>query len=287
MNKLLLREMLLRFYQEDLGFGDLTSEWIFSKEQTKAIFLAKSEGIFAGEEVIREGYNVLQEDIHLTLLKRDGDVLKHGDVIAEVTGPAVAILSSERVILNLIQRMSGIATLTARAVESLGESETRICDTRKTTPGLRMLEKHAVTCGGGYNHRFRLDDGVMIKDNHIAQCGSITNAVGKIREKAGHMIKVEVEAESLEDVKEAVQAGADVIMFDNSTVEEAIEWQKEVPPSIITEVSGGITIEKLNLYGKIGVDFISIGALTHSATSLDISLDIQHGEVNDVRNRSF
>ncbi|MBU9720764.1 MULTISPECIES: carboxylating nicotinate-nucleotide diphosphorylase [Bacillaceae] len=275
MNKLLLREQLMQFMKEDLGFGDRTSEWIFSNEITKAIFLAKSKGVFAGEEVLIEGYKLLQSDIDLTLLKRDGDNLEPGDVIAEVTGPTVDILSSERVLLNLVQRMSGIATLTQEAVTRLGETQTRICDTRKTTPGLRMLEKHAVVSGGGFNHRLRLDDAVMIKDNHIARCGSITAAVTKVREKAGHMIKIEVEAESVADVKEAVEAGADVIMFDNSTVEQAIQWRNEVPPSIITEVSGGITLETLPEFGKTGVDYISIGALTHSAKALDISLDIQ------------
>ncbi|MFA9557458.1 carboxylating nicotinate-nucleotide diphosphorylase [Evansella sp. AB-rgal1] len=274
MNKLLLREKLLEFFQEDLGFGDRTSQWMFSNERSKATFVAKESGVFSGEMVLQEGYKLLQEDIKWTLLKRDGDALEVGDVIAEVTGPTTDILSTERVLLNLVQRMSGIATLTAKAVEQLVDSPTNVCDTRKTTPGLRMLEKHAVTCGGGRNHRLRLDDAVMIKDNHIAQCGSISAAVQRIKERAGHMMKIEVEAESLEAVKEAVEAGADVIMFDNSSVEEATEWRKVVPSHIVTEVSGGITLETLAEYGKTGVDFISIGALTHSAKALDISLDI-------------
>ncbi|MDG5786368.1 carboxylating nicotinate-nucleotide diphosphorylase [Evansella sp. AB-P1] len=274
MNKLSLRGKLLDFFQEDLGFGDRTSEWIFSNERSKAVYLAKEDGIFSGEMILQEGYKLLQEDIEITLLKRDGDSLKAGDIIAEVTGPTVDILSTERVLLNLMQRMSGIATLTWKAAEQLRESHTSVCDTRKTTPGLRMLEKHAVVCGGGKNHRLRLDDAIMIKDNHIAQCGSITAAVQRVKEKAGHMMKIEVEAESLEAVKEAVEAGADVIMFDNCSVEEAIEWRKAVPSSIITEVSGGITLDTLSQYGKTGVDFISIGALTHSAKALDISLDI-------------
>jgi nicotinate-nucleotide pyrophosphorylase (carboxylating) len=185
------------------------------------------------------------------------------------------LLTGERVILNLLQRMSGIATLTHRAVTILNNSHTRICDTRKTTPGLRMLEKYAVVCGGGYNHRFGLYDGVMIKDNHIAFCGSITKAVQAVREKLGHMVKIEVETETKEQVLEAVRAGADVIMFDNRTPDEVREFVSLVPKPIITEASGGITLENLAEYGTTGVDYISLGMLTHSATALDISFHLQ------------
>ncbi|MDQ0254180.1 nicotinate-nucleotide pyrophosphorylase (carboxylating) [Evansella vedderi] len=275
MNKLLLREQLLHFYKEDIGFGDKTSESMFTNERSKAIFLAKEDGVFSGEIVLREGYKILEEDIHLTLLKKDGDKVSVGDVIAEVEGPTIDILSTERVLLNLVQRMSGIATLTAKVAEKLAGSNTKVCDTRKTTPGLRMLEKHAVFCGGGSNHRLRLDDAVMIKDNHIAQCGSILDAVKRVRDHVGHTMKVEVEVESLEALREAIEAKADIIMFDNCTMEEAMAWCKETPSHIITEVSGGITMETVEEYGKTGVDYISIGALTHSVKALDISLDIK------------
>ncbi|ADU29700.1 carboxylating nicotinate-nucleotide diphosphorylase [Evansella cellulosilytica] len=275
MNKFLLREQLTRFFQEDIGFGDRTSQSIFSDETSEAIYIAKEAGVFAGETVLKEGYALLQEDIELKLMKKDGEKVEVGDVIATVTGPTVELLSTERVLLNLVQRMSGIATLTNKAQDQLKGSKTNVCDTRKTTPGLRMLEKHAVVCGGGANHRLRLDDAIMIKDNHIAQSGSITEAVRRVKEKIGHMVKIEVETESIEEVIEAVAAGADVIMLDNCSVEEATERVKDIPDHIITEVSGGITLETIADYKHSGVDYISLGALTHSVKALDISLNIK------------
>ena len=284
MNKFLLKEQLNHFFKEDIGFGDRTSEAIFDDERSEAIFLAKEDGVFAGEDILKQGYNLLGEETVLQLRKKDGDLIQAGEVIAKVQANTVDLLSTERVLLNLIQRMSGIATLTAKAVHKLEESVTKVCDTRKTTPGLRMLEKHAVVCGGGFNLRLRLDDAVMIKGNHIAQCGSISSAVERVKEKVGHMVKIEVEAESLEEVKEAIKAGADVIMFDNCTPEEAALWQREIPEGILTELSGGITLDTIHLYGKTGVDFISLGALTHSAPALDISLNIEvNGGVKDVK----
>jgi len=185
-----------------------------------------------------------------------------------------SILTGERVILNLLQRMSGIATITHKAVALLGSSHTRICDTRKTTPGMRMLEKYAVRAGGGYNHRFGLYDGVMLKDNHIAHAGSILDAVVKVREQVGHMVKVEVEIENKSQLLEAIEAGADVIMFDNCSPEVIKGWIPLVPAHIVTEASGGITLGTLHSFRDSGVDYISLGALTHSAGSIDISLDL-------------
>ena len=202
----------------------------------------------------------------------DGDPFQKGDRLAVVRGNVADLLKGERVVLNLVQRMSGIATTTRRAVELLGDVKTRIADTRKTTPGLRMLEKYAVRTGGGFNHRFGLYDGVMIKDNHISFAGSIINAVQRVREKLGHMVKIEVEIETKDQLLEAIEAGVDVIMFDNRSPQEIKEWISLVPDGIVTEASGGITLENLADYKDTGVDVISLGFLTHTVKSLDISV---------------
>jgi nicotinate-nucleotide pyrophosphorylase (carboxylating) len=279
MNKLKLQQMLQSFFLEDIGERDITSETIFSSNQkAKGYFLVKEDGILAGVEIISTGFRLLDSAIETIIYKQDGEIVKKGEIIATVSGPIVPLLTGERVILNLLQRMSGIATLTNRAVALLNSDYTRICDTRKTTPGLRMLEKYAVTCGGGYNHRFGLYDAVMIKDNHIAFCGSITQAVKAVREKVGHMVKVEVETETREQVLEAVAAGADIIMFDNRSPEEIHEFVKLIPKPIMTEASGGITLENIAEYGDTGVDYISLGMLTHSVKSLDISFNIEEWE---------
>ncbi|MFC4184709.1 carboxylating nicotinate-nucleotide diphosphorylase [Saccharococcus thermophilus] len=276
MNQLKLQQLLQQFFIEDIGERDITSEAIFpDNEWATGTFTVKEDGVLAGTDVITAGYRLLHSHINVTLYKRDGEQVKKGETIAVASGPVASLLTGERVILNLLQRMSGIATLTHRAVTILNNSHTRICDTRKTTPGLRMLEKYAVVCGGGYNHRFGLYDGVMIKDNHIAFCGSITKAVQAVREKLGHMVKIEVETETKEQVLEAVRAGADVIMFDNRTPDEVREFVSLVPKPIITEASGGITLENLAEYGTTGVDYISLGMLTHSAAALDISFNLQ------------
>ncbi|MBM7660674.1 nicotinate-nucleotide pyrophosphorylase (carboxylating) [Bacillus mesophilus] len=272
MNIIKLREELKRFLIEDIGEQDLTTSSIFPPSQIgEGKVLAKEPGILAGVDVIKECLHLFDPTISVNLYKKDGEVLVPGDIIATVKGPIVALLTGERIILNLLQRMSGIATLTAAAVKALDSDHTKICDTRKTTPGLRMFEKYAVKCGGGSNHRFGLYDGVMIKDNHIAFSGSITKAVNAVRENTGHMIKIEVETESREAVLEAVAAGADVIMFDNRKPPEIAEFVELVPNHIVTEASGGITIDALKDYGQTGVDYISLGLLTHSYKALDIS----------------
>lgn len=274
-NKLMLREQLIQFFSEDIGNGDLTSEAIFDNEKGKAYFLAKDEGIFCGEEVIFSAYQLFDPAIEVIMHKKDGDAVRGGEIICEVYGKARDLLTSERVILNIIQRLSGIATETNKAVKKMEGTSIRICDTRKTTPGLRMLEKHAVTCGGGFNHRFGLHDAVLIKDNHIAQCGGdLDTIVKRVKEKLGHMVKVEVEVESREQVKRAVASNVDVIMFDNCSPTEAKEWRKLVPDTIVVELSGGITLHQLEEYVHTGVDYISMGALTHSVKALDISLDV-------------
>ncbi|MGD6802415.1 carboxylating nicotinate-nucleotide diphosphorylase [Rossellomorea aquimaris] len=275
MNKLKLKSMLEQFYLEDLGDGDLSSQALFTHEnQSTFHFIAKEAGIFCGREVILTGFKVMNPEILVNIYSEDGEKVEAGTVIAEAFGPAADLLQAERVILNLVQRMSGIATQTARVVELVKAYPVRICDTRKTTPGLRMLEKYAVRCGGGYNHRSGLYDAVMLKDNHISFKGSISSAVKEVKSKLGHTVKVEVEIETRDGLREAVDSGADIIMFDNRTPEEIAEWIGDVPPQIITEASGGIGIENVADYAKSGVHYISLGFLTHSIKGLDISAKV-------------
>ncbi|MEM5015812.1 carboxylating nicotinate-nucleotide diphosphorylase [Metabacillus indicus] len=276
MNLLKLKKQLEGFFAEDIGDFDATSTFIFSEGQTgSAVIRAKEDGIFAGADVVKAGYAVLDPQVTVQVLKRDGEAISRGEKAAVLTGPIASILTGERVVLNLLQRMSGIATLTNHAVKLLNSDHTKICDTRKTTPGLRMIEKYAVRCGGGYNHRFGLYDGIMLKDNHIASAGSIAEAVQKARANAGHMIKIEVEIETEQQLHEAIAARADIIMFDNRTPDEAAAFAAVTPDSIITEASGGITFENLADYGRTGVDYVSLGMLTHSAKALDLSMNVE------------
>lgn len=275
MNMLKLRSQLEQFFIEDIGDQDITSDLIFSnKAHGEVVFIAKDEGVFCGEDIIKSGYKLLNEAIEVDVKLKDGDLVEVGQILATATGNISDLLKGERVILNLVQRMSGIASLTRRAVQELNSLKTKLCDTRKTTPGLRMFEKYAVRCGGGFNHRYGLYDGVMIKDNHISFAGSITKAIQAAREKLGHMIKIEVEIETLDQLKEAIEAKADVIMFDNRSPEEIQEWIGNVPDGIITEASGGINLSNLASYRHSGVDYISLGFLTHSAKALDISVKV-------------
>ncbi|MFB5194714.1 carboxylating nicotinate-nucleotide diphosphorylase [Neobacillus sp. KR4-4] len=276
MNTLKLRSQLEKFFIEDIGEQDITTDLIFAEETNgEIVFLAKDQGIFCGEEIIKTGFQLLNNEISTHVFVKEGQAINYGDKLAQVSGKIANLLKGERVILNLVQRMSGIATLTRKTVDTLDSGHTKICDTRKTTPGLRMLEKYAVRCGGGYNHRFGLYDGVMIKDNHISFAGSISNAVEAVRKKAGHMVKVEVEVETEAQVLEAVNAGADVIMFDNRTPDEIKEFIQLVPSTIITEASGGIQLANIADYRDTGVDYISLGYLTHSYKALDISVKVQ------------
>jgi nicotinate-nucleotide pyrophosphorylase (carboxylating) len=232
-------------------------------------------------DAIRLGYDMLDPFVTTELLKADGDTVRKGDLIAKIGGPVRVLLAGERVILNVLQHMSGIATKTASAVNELEGSSTRICDTRKTLPGLRALQKYAVRCGGGYNHRMRLDDGIMIKDNHIAAAGSITQAVKIARKHAGLMVKIEVECETEEQVKEAVEAGADIIMLDNQTPESAADLCAIIPDNIIIELSGGMAPETVGNYKNCGAHYISMGSITHSVSALDISF-VLSGTVKNV-----
>jgi nicotinate-nucleotide pyrophosphorylase (carboxylating) len=278
LNQIKLKLQLEQFFLEDIGDRDLSSETIFGHEEMGQIkFVAKGNGIFCGEDVIRTGFSLLDKDAVVELSVKDGEPIEKGQVFAIVKGKVSSLLQGERVVLNLIQRMSGIATGTREAVTTLNSKHTKITDTRKTTPGLRMFEKYAVTCGGGVNHRFGLYDAVMIKDNHISFAGSITKAVEKVRAQVGHMVKIEVEVETEEQVKEAVAAQADVIMFDNRTPDEIKAWIGLVPSGIKTEASGGINLDNLAGFCDTGVDVISLGALTHTVKALDISVKVQIG----------
>ncbi|EDN9145013.1 carboxylating nicotinate-nucleotide diphosphorylase [Listeria monocytogenes] len=278
MNSILMNQAIQAFLLEDIGQYDLSAETVFPRDTMgEGIFLAKETGILCGISIPPKVYELLGGNIQFEAYKKDGNWVQKGDIIAAVTAPVRTLLSGERVILNLMQRMSGIASQTNFAVKQLDDSAIRICDTRKTAPGLRAFDKYAVQTGGGFNHRNGLYDGVMLKDNHIAFSGGITSAVSTVREKLGHMIKIEVETETAEQVKEAVQAGADIIMFDNRTPEEIKQLVKLVPPHITTEISGNVTLENIHRYKGSGANYISLGSLTHSVRAFDISFNSKGG----------
>ncbi|MFJ6211716.1 carboxylating nicotinate-nucleotide diphosphorylase [Lysinibacillus sp. NPDC092081] len=283
MNIIKLEELLKQFFNEDIGDGDLSSEFIFSPEQQGSFsFYAKESGIFCGALIIQHGFLLLDRSMDIILYKQDGEKVNAGDVLAVIQGPLQKLLMGERVILNLIQRMSAIATATNLAVRETAGTNAKICDTRKTMPGMRMLDKYAVRIGGAYNHRNGLYDAIMLKDNHIAFAGSITKAVQAAREKIGHTIKIEVEIETKAQLDEAITAGADIIMFDNRSPEEIREWLPAVPPHIATEASGGISLHNLNTYAETGIQWISLGALTHSVKAFDISALVQTKGANSI-----
>ncbi len=268
-----LDELLLSALKEDVGTGDITTlSCIPEESRSEAYFLAKEEGIICGIDIAARVFYLVDQRIALVPKMRDGDHVKTGDIIAEVVGPSRSILTGERTALNLMQHLSGIATATAKAVSAVSGTKAKICDTRKSTPGLRVLEKYAVRVGGGHNHRFNLSDGVLIKDNHIAAAGGIANAVKAAREAVPHVMKIEVETETLDEVRQALDAGSDIIMLDNMGIELMTDAVKLVGGKAITEASGNMGERDLSEVAKTGVDFISIGALTHSVKALDISM---------------
>ncbi|MBC2075194.1 carboxylating nicotinate-nucleotide diphosphorylase [Listeria marthii] len=278
MNSILMNQAIHAFLLEDIGQYDLSADTIFASDTIgNGVFLAKETGILCGISIPPKVYEILGGDVQFEAYKKDGDQVTKGDIIATVSAPVRTLLSGERVILNLMQRMSGIASQTNVAIKQLDDPAIRICDTRKTAPGLRAFDKYAVQTGGGFNHRNGLYDGVMLKDNHIAFSGGITEAVATVRRKIGHMVKIEVETETPEQVKEAVQAGADIIMFDNRTPEEIAQLVKLVPAHITTEISGNITLDNINSYKGSGANYISLGSLTHSVRALDISFNSKGG----------
>lgn len=271
----LLDEKIKSWLAEDMPYGDVTSDPLFpDSHQSTGTFVAKEDGCVAGLLVAQRVFKVLSDHVTMTVLVEEGDRVTKGTPIAKISGRTRDILKGERLALNLMQRMSGIATMTHKYVEKLEGTDTRIVDTRKTTPGLRELEKYAVRMGGGYNHRFNLSDGVMLKDNHIEAAGSITNAVAQVRASLSHMTKIEVEVENLEQFEEALAAGAEVILLDNMDTETMSKAVAMKRGDVVLEASGNITIERLAEIAATGVDIISSGALTHSVKSLDISLDL-------------
>ena len=275
MDRNLLIRLIQSFLLEDIGRGDLTSESIFElDEKGTARLVARESMVAAGVEKIAACvFEVQNRDIVCSGAAADGTRVKPGDVMLTVTGPVVDLLKAERVALNLLQRVSGIATFTAAFVEKVKDFSVRICDTRKTTPGLRMLEKYAVVVGGGSNHRFNLTDGILIKDNHIAACGSIKKAVDQVIRKVPHTIRVEVETDTIEQVMECLDCGVDIIMLDNMPIDVMREAVEIIDGNALVEASGGITLDTVQEVAGTGVDIISIGALTHSAPACDIGMD--------------
>jgi nicotinate-nucleotide pyrophosphorylase (carboxylating) len=261
---------------EDLGPGDVTSEATIPAESSSvAEMLAKQDLVLAGLDVARAVFAQLDPDIRFTPLAKDGDRIKAGTEVARLSGNTRALLAGERVALNLLQHLSGIATLTAKYVERVKGLKAEVLDTRKTLPGLRKLEKYAVRVGGGRNHRFGLYDGVLIKDNHIRASAGIIKAVERAQKKAHHLLKIEVETGTLDEVVEALAAGADVIMLDNMPIDMMREAVKTIAGRALVEASGNVTLETVRAIAETGVDFISSGSLTHSAPAADISMKIK------------
>ncbi|MFD0591133.1 carboxylating nicotinate-nucleotide diphosphorylase [Paenibacillus sp. GCM10027627] len=273
-----LRDKIRGWLAEDIGSGDITTETTISRDsRSKAVIHVKDNGIIAGIPVARLVFEVVDPTLQFRSFVQDGDAVAKGTVIIEVEGKTHSLLTGERLALNLMQRLSGIATKTKAYIDAIQGLPVRLVDTRKTTPGHRMLEKYAVRIGGGSNHRFGLYDAVMIKDNHIKGAGGITQAVQSARRQIPHTMKIEVETESLAQVEEALGSGADIIMLDNmpnDRMKEAVKLIKGRSPHVIVEASGGVTLETIHGIASCGVDVISVGGLTYSFQALDISLDL-------------
>jgi len=276
MNELSIKDIIERALAEDIGMGDVTTNATVDPDaEGEAVVIAKEEFILAGSGIFLDVFLALDPGIDFSLEYLDGDLIKKGDTIIGIQGPMNVLLTGERVALNLMQRMSGIATITSKYVREVESTRARILDTRKTTPGLRALEKYAVTVGGGFNHRFGLYDGILIKDNHIAAAGGIKNAIEAARENAPHTLKIEVECEGIKDVKEALKAKADIIMLDNMDIPEMKAAVKLINKRALVEASGNMTLKRVRSVAETGVDFISVGAITHSAPSVDISMKVK------------
>ncbi len=262
--------------EEDINYLDTTTDYLIPADQfSDAYFLAKADGVLCGIEIALRTFRLLDPGFSAEVLKRDGDRVAKGDILARLHGHTVMLLKGERTALNLLQHLSGIATETAKAVELVKGTRAAVTDTRKTLPGLRALQKYAVVTGGGKNHRFNLSDGAMLKDNHIDAGGGITKAVAALRAKIGHMVKIEVETRTLDEVREALSVGAEVIMLDNMSCETMAEAVKLADGRALLEASGGITTETIRRVAETGVDIISLGALTHSVTAFDISMKME------------
>ena len=268
------------FLAEDIGRGDITtSSTVPPDMRGTGRFLAKEDLVICGMEVAEAVFVHLDAEVaEIETTFNDGDEVQEGTVFGTLKGYADVLLTGERVALNILQRMSGVATLTRQYVKAIEGTKAAIVDTRKTTPGLRLLEKYAVTIGGGKNHRLGLDDGVLIKDNHIALAGGVAEAVAAAKARAGHLHKIEVEITNWAQLREAIEAGADIVMLDNQTPEEAaklVQMSRNLNPNVLIEASGGMDLDRVRSYAEAGVDLISVGRLTHSAKAVDISFKIQ------------
>ena len=260
---------------EDIGSGDITTDSLVPSDLTgKAVILAKEPLVLAGLEIARQVFARFDEQTVFKATKAEGDQVQTNETFINLEGRLAALLKAERIALNFLQRLSGIATHVRAYVDAMGDSPVRLVDTRKTTPGWRVLEKYAVRVGGAANHRMGLYDGVLIKDNHIAACGGVKPAIERARQNISHLVKIEVEVSSLEEATQAIEAGAEVIMLDNMNVEEIQQAKAMIGQSALVEVSGNVTLDRLKELAETGVDLISIGALTHAARSVDISMRI-------------
>lgn len=275
-DEVLLDKTIKSALEEDMGPGDITTDAIIDGNATgKAVLETREDIVLAGLPVFMRTFTLIDPEISFETFYEDGQEVSTGNVICNVSGSMSAMLKAERTALNFIQRMSGIATLTREYVSKASSEKVKILDTRKTVPGLRFLDKYSVTMGGGQNHRFGLFDAVLIKDNHIAAAGSITNAVKSAKDRTPGGIKIEVEVESFDDVREAIDAGADSVLLDNMTVDEMKKAVEFIKGRVLVEASGGINLDNIKGIADTGVDFISIGALTHSVKAVDLSLEVK------------
>lgn len=268
-------DIIKRALEEDINYVDLATDYLLDDDDiSTANFVAKAEGVLCGIDIAVRTFTFIDPDIKAEIKIKDGGRVNKGDIIATVTGRTKSILKGERTSLNILQHMSGIASETAKYAECCKGTRAHVTETRKTLPGLRGLEKYAVTVGGGKNHRFNLSDGAMLKDNHIDAYGSLTNSVNALREKIGHMVKIEVEVRNEDELREALACKADVIMLDNMTTEQMKKCVEIAEGKAVLEASGNVTLERMREIAETGVDIISVGALTHSVKAFDISLRI-------------
>ncbi len=274
-SEILKKEIILKALSEDIGTGDITTMSIVSNQKKiKGSFIAKEAGILCGFEIVESVFQTIDKGIIFCPSVKEGASVEAGNIFATIEGPASGILTGERVALNFLQRLSGISTKTASLVDIVQGTKAKITDTRKTTPGLRILEKYAVKVGGGVNHRFNLSDGVLIKDNHILAAGGITRAIAAVRKNIPHTLKIEVEVENLEQIEEALNAGADIIMLDNMDLQMMRKAVRLIDGRALVEASGNMGDKDILSVAETGVDFISVGALTHTVKALDISLKL-------------
>ncbi len=269
-------DIIITALKEDINYIDVTTDYLIDDDSvSEAYYVAKDDGVLCGIDIAKRVFMLLDDTLVFDTKIKDGEKVKKGDIIAEMKGSTKTLLKGERTALNLLQHLSGIASATNRCVEKVKGTRAQITDTRKTLPGLRALQKYAVTVGGGKNHRFNLSDGAMLKDNHIDAGGGIPQTISKLRNKIGHMVKIEVEVRNLSELKDAIEAGADIIMLDNMSYDEMREAVKINDGRRLLEASGNVTEENIRDVAETGVDIISLGALTHSVKCFDISMKIR------------